>query len=283
MKLPRLSVNSVMIVVFAVAVDCMAIRSIRIRPGVLTGALDVLLLGTLPMANILAVVLTRLVWRRDQTRPFRLGFVVVGLLAVLGTAVGLKPLLSYLESVLVSTTLGDWLESSEIGAMVVAYGVIPGLLLLLQLLAALTGGSLARKFAAKVEAAPAVASPRRLRLGALSTMTILLAAPALVTEGTLRWKIDSMTFRHRVGAKAVIDVKVFNGWRVALRDGSTFLLPNGSEVRVDDDSQPSSLAGIRTSTGEQFGDHRAVRVTLLDGEWTGEPTSVPRQLLRAVR
>jgi hypothetical protein len=112
---------------------------------------------------------------------------------------------------------------------------------------------------------------------------LLIAAPAVLIEGYLRWAIDPTLARLPVGSRAVVDVRVMNGWRVSIADGSTFLLSNGSQVRVDDDSRPSAISGVRTPSGEQLGDHRSVRVTLLDGERTGEPTSVPRQFLRLSR
>jgi hypothetical protein len=265
---------------FAVAVDCMALRSISIRPRVLIGAADVVLLGTLPMLNLLALLITSLLWRRVRARSFWIGFVAGGVLALPPTILGMNRSLSHLESVLGSIALGDWLASSQVAAMALGFIVIPGFLLLSQLLAASAGGSLAQWIAAGRGLAPTVAPRHRLQLGAYLCLGTLLAAPAVVTEVALQRTVDPMTARKSAGTIAVVEATVVDGWRVAFPDGSTRLLPNGTMVRIDDDSQPSRFAGVRSARGEQFGDHRPVIVTLLDGDRSGEATSVPRQFLQ---
>jgi len=283
MTRPRLSIGSVSIVVFAVAADCMAIRSLHARPTIGQGEFEIALLLTLPMANVLAVVATGLLWSRRKPRAFRRGFVVGGALAVALTFLGTKAILSWLEAALLITKFGAWLSASPVRGQAVGYVGLPGLALFCQLLAAGAFGWLAKRMWTKGEAHAYEAPASRWGVPALVTMMLLLAAPAILTEGIQRWTIDPTSARLPVGTKAVVDVRVMNGWKVAIGDGSAFLLSNGSEVEVDDDNQPSVPAVIRTQTGDQSGDHRNVRVTLLDGDRIGESTSVPRQFLRAAR
>jgi hypothetical protein len=283
MEGPRISLGSIMIVVFAVAADGVAMRSVSDRPTIGQGVFELILLLTLPMANLLAVVLATLIWDGRTPRAFRVGFFIGGALAVAITAFGTRAGLSWLESILESTEFGAWLAASPTRGMAFGYVVLPGLALLLQALTAAAFGRLAKALTTGTETLVCDSVPRRRRLAAPLTAMLLIAAPAVLIEGYQRWTIDPTLARLPVGSKAVVDIRVMNGWRVSIRDGSTFLLPNGFRVRVDDDSRPSAISGVKTPRGEQLGDHRSVRVTLLDGERTGEPTSVPRQFLRSVQ
>jgi hypothetical protein len=283
MKRPRLSLGSVLIVVFAVAADCVAMRSVHDRPMMDQGAFEIRLMLTLPMANLLAVVLASLIWGGRTPRAFRVGFIVGGALAAAVTFGGTRPALDWLESILQSTAFGAWLAASPTRGMAFGYVVLPGLALLFQVLAAAALGRLAKAIAPRAETLACDDAPRRWKLAQPLTAMLLIAAPAVLIEGYQRWTIDPTLARLPAGSKAVVDIRVMNGWRVSIGDGSTFLLSNGSEVEVDEDSQPSVVAGVASSRGEQFGDHRSVRVTLLDGERAGQPTSVPRQFLRSVR
>jgi hypothetical protein len=75
-----------MVVILVVAVDCMAINMLIVR-GLLRAPLsELILLGALPMANILAIGLLRLLADRNgrgRTRPFLVGFEVCGWVTLL--------------------------------------------------------------------------------------------------------------------------------------------------------------------------------------------------------
>jgi hypothetical protein len=279
--LPQFSITSALAIVFIVAVDCAAIRSVRTRPDGLVGLAEIILFGTLPMANLLATTITARVQRRGMTFSFLVGFTLVGLSAIGATILGMKPGLIQLEQVLMWSGAARWLPASPDRARLVAFLAIPILLFVFQVLVALAGGWLSsRLLRLGGIVSDAESPPRRLAGAALFSFVILAAVPAIAVEGILRWKIDPMTARSPVGTVSVVDVEVMRGWHVTLEDGSTVLVPNGTRVRIDDDSQPSEFAGIRTPQGEKFGDHRSVQVTLLSGERTGASTWVPRQILR---
>jgi hypothetical protein len=145
MKRPRLSLGTVLIVVFAAAADCIAMRSVHDRPMMGQGTFEISLMLTLPMANLLAIVLAALIWGGRTPRAFRGGFIVGGALAAAITFVGTRPALEWLESALQSTAFGAWLAASPARGMAFGYVVLPGLALLLQLLAAAAFGRLARR------------------------------------------------------------------------------------------------------------------------------------------
>lgn len=150
MRGSRFSIGGVMIVVAIAAIDSQAIR-------ILLGSQDetivLLLLGTVPMLNVLAI--GRLLLRRPGTRRVRAGPFLVGFEAFGGAAM----ILLILASVhpVARKVIIDWLELalSPIGrarglsqpiTIVVIIGVIIGLLLLPQLLFAVLGGVLSRRY-----------------------------------------------------------------------------------------------------------------------------------------
>ena len=78
----RFSISALMAVVLLVALDCMAFNTL-LHPTVLCQrqSIGVVFVGALPMANILAIGLIRLLTKRNRpgrTRPFLVGFEVFG-------------------------------------------------------------------------------------------------------------------------------------------------------------------------------------------------------------
>lgn len=143
MKPPRLSTRSIMTVLIVVALDCVVYRSFAMRPAHVATDDFKIVLATLPMANLLAVVIAHLAGGR--VRPFWVGFSIGGLGGLLGTIPALRPALIGLESVLTATVVGNWLAGSPVGQTVGFFLVLVALPLLFQLLGALTFGVLARK------------------------------------------------------------------------------------------------------------------------------------------
>jgi hypothetical protein len=82
----RFSISSLMAVVLVVALDCMAVNTFMVRPLFRANLSELIVFGTLPMANILAIGLIRL-WAdrngRGRTRPFLVGFEVCGWVTLL--------------------------------------------------------------------------------------------------------------------------------------------------------------------------------------------------------
>jgi len=79
---PRFSIQALAVAVFVLAADCAALRLAMSHSG---SGLDLsfALLGSVPTANVLAVVVYRLATRPDSRRPFPVGFAVAGLAATL--------------------------------------------------------------------------------------------------------------------------------------------------------------------------------------------------------
>ena len=145
MKLPRFRIASLMVAVAIAALDFGMIRALSVvqrSPYVL------LVLGVLPMANVLPVILLT-GQRRRENRPFRLGFVSFGAMALAlfvavtwffphEMAILFSPLLGYVIKIIGSgrPLLSD---AAQALALVVTVG-------LPQVVFALIGGFLSRKF-----------------------------------------------------------------------------------------------------------------------------------------
>ena len=145
MKAPRFRIASIMVVVAIAGLDFGVIRTMP-AIGPPTGVL--LVLGALPMANVLPVILL-IGQRRPENRPFRLGFVSFGAMALalfvavtwfcpLEMAIPLTPLTVYLEK-----TIGSGRPLLSVAAQALALVVI---LVLPQVVFALIGGFLCRRF-----------------------------------------------------------------------------------------------------------------------------------------
>ena len=86
MKWFRFSISSLMAVVLIVALDCMAINMLIVRRFVRIPLSELIVIGALPMATILAIGLLRL-WAdrngRARNRPLLVGFEVCGWVTLL--------------------------------------------------------------------------------------------------------------------------------------------------------------------------------------------------------
>lgn len=78
MKVPRFSIALLMVIVALAALD---LETIRAMPVIRPPTSELLVLGALPMANVLAVDLL-LSQRRPASRPFLLGFAAFGVVAL---------------------------------------------------------------------------------------------------------------------------------------------------------------------------------------------------------
>jgi hypothetical protein len=86
-KLPRLTISSLMALVLLVAVDVWACKELEVGgPPLMADLSDLIVFGALPMANVLAIGLYRILGPRPEhrrNRPALVGFEVGGLAALL--------------------------------------------------------------------------------------------------------------------------------------------------------------------------------------------------------
>jgi hypothetical protein len=150
MKWFRFSISGLMSVVLVVALDCMAINMLIVRPLFRVPLSELILLGALPMANILAIGLLQL-WAdrkgRCQTRPLLVGFEICGWVT----------LLVFLTCAVLATEsfhdgVGDLLRSLSLrpGDPLFLIGAV-AILLLPQLALASVGGRLIRSYRIEVK------------------------------------------------------------------------------------------------------------------------------------
>ena len=144
MRLPRFRIAWVMVAVAIAALDFAAIRAL---PGSPSG--ELVLLGALPMANVLAVGLL-IGLRHRGSRPFLLGFEAFGVMALAFyiALTGFSPhpgVISYLDLLLqpTSRTIGTGRPGVLI-AIICSIAVV--MLGLPQFTFALIGGFLSRRF-----------------------------------------------------------------------------------------------------------------------------------------
>ena len=145
MRVPRFRIASIMVVVAIVALDFGIIRAMPVIPRP-TSVL--LVLGALPMANVLPVILL-IGQRRRENLPFRLGFVSFGAmaLALFVAITWFNPV----EMAILFTSLLDYVVQNigsgrpllSVAAQALALVVTVGLP---QVVFALIGGLLSRKF-----------------------------------------------------------------------------------------------------------------------------------------
>ena len=283
MKTPRISIHALMAAIGVIALDCMIARAVSARPEFFTADLTWLLLASLPMAHILAVGAALLARGPIRARPFLLGFEVVGILAVLVTSLWRDRIMGGVESVAHSTGAEAWVESlPELMMMTLAYAIVVTLFLVIQLIAALAGGWLARSLIAPREAA---VSPRS-RLAPPLVAVAILAVPALAVVGYLRWVVDPQELRRPAGSVAVVDLAPTRRSPSALPKGSPLIAWGGTKVRIDRDGDPCEMELFTYPKAGRYvthiRDYRKVRVTLLDGDRAGEVASVPHVFLRPI-
>ncbi len=295
MKLPKISILTLMAIVLVVALDGMAARWIASRPGFLTGWVWFVAMMTLPMIHALAIAASLRSQRRGPGRAFLVGFEVAGWLAVGATfAVGLVAMNPLIDDVLdpglaalgVPTRTG----TSRFREAVLLYGVFPVIFLVPQMVVALIGGFVAgRVWGLREEAAPALeSSANRSRWIPLAWLVLTIAVPTIAIEVYLRLKADPQMQAPAIirlppgSLSVVVDLKKV--MPITLPDGSPLAGLDGLRVKIDSDAAAMEYELIATSGGDVtiLRDLRDVRVTLLDGSRKGESIAVPRCLLRPV-
>ena len=268
MKWPRISVGAVMVALVVVAIDCVVVRSIQARQGGFTNDLKLIVLATLPMANLLAVGLASLAGgkARARSRPRLVGSVIGAGLALLATAFGLWPAIHQLESALQGTDLAKWIESSPGHEAVALVAIVGGLPLLFQGLMALAGGLIGGTIGSRSNHEPMVVapSPGRPRFRSLAVLLVLVAVPALAVEEYLRWKVDPSVARFAVGSEAVFFLDQMRGI-VVIPKASTLRQIVGARVRIEQDREPNVPEMVAMPQGTIEWDRRMVQVTVLDG------------------
>jgi hypothetical protein len=315
MKLLGVSLGAIMALVVVIALDCMIIRSVSSRPEPLTHTLLIILLGSLPMGHLMAVIVALLARGAGRARPFLLGFLSCGLLAVFSTIIWQESILASLEWAVefipwwedLSESLELWSKSLPETIMIAVVVSIWAILMLsIQLVPTLAGGWLTHILWKRRSPALVVELPRyRPRIAPAWIVVILLAIPALTVEGYLRWKVDTKITRRPVGSVAVVDLArgknfpsppgnpppLITGMGDQIPSGSPLVALNGARARVERDDDPSKISLVTYSWADQsidhgnvhVNDHRLVRVTLLDGIRAGEAISLPYCYLRPIR
>jgi hypothetical protein len=290
MKRLQFSLNSALAAVAMAAIDCMALRSIHGRPFPLTADIAIVVVSSLPMANLLTIGAFMLLRPSRNRRPFLLGFEFCGALALFAYA-GLAlwqpvwiissfaaPIEEFIEEHIdFEMTQFAWTIAEELIFAVVAF--------LPQVTVALVGGCLMAWIGRNSPTtAPDIepAGTPFLRWPQL-TLLALVAAPVFIVESALRNRVDPEWRRLEAGIHAVLKTEGGSGFWATLPNQSSMILPEGAAVRIDDDSEPSSIQPTEPAGRGRLGDVRRVRVTLLDGAGGGSQETLPRCFLRPVR
>jgi hypothetical protein len=284
MKLPAITIRGVLLAVVVAAIDCAIVRSILARGEQAVWLLKIVV-GALPFATILAVGL--LLGLRGRRHSFWVGFELAGgiALAALVAAGYSRPneLNSVVDPVLdrigeaIGRGLGiDLLASEDVTYPYVEVFVIAPLLVTVSLAAVATaGGLLGRWLRVRIAFERFAGRPRRPALVAALWLLVFFALPGVGIEGFLRRTFDPYAARLGVGKLAVLDDAFSNGFPAQFEDGSATVLPNGTRLRVEDDTQPDSF--------QPNAEVRALHVTVLDGDSKGKLTFLPRSFLRPLR
>lgn len=289
MKRVQFSLNSALAAVAIAAIDCMALRSIHSRPFPLTADIAIVVVSSLPMANLLTIGAFMLLRPSRNRRPFLLGFEFCGALALFAYA-GLAlwqpvwiissfaaPIEEFIEANIdFEMTQLAWTIVEELIFAVVAF--------LPQVTVALVGGCLTAWLRRSSPTAPNdEPAGKPLRLGPQLALLALAAAPVFIVESALRNRVDPEWRRLEAGTHAVLKTEGGSGFWADLPNQSSMILPEGAAVRIDDDSEPSSIQPTEPAGRGRLGDVRRVRVTLLDGAGGGSQETLPRCFLRPVR
>ncbi len=283
-ELPRVSVRSIMMILIVVALDCVVYRSIATRPDSLTRNYWEIALATVPMVNLLAVVIARLARGRLRDWPFGLGFALGGWIAVLTTIFAVDPALDWIDSSLESTSFGRWLEAVPIRIEVAFHTILVVPSFLSQFTIAMITGNLARWFALRhVTRAEAERPVRGGYSRSLALLLILASLPALAIERTLRAKVDPLIVRRSTGSKAIVNINPNEFTPGLVAKGSFLEKVAGNKVRVENDNCPTIPQFARTTRGTTcFNDLRAVEITFLEGENSGKTASLPYCFLQPI-
>jgi hypothetical protein len=289
MKMPRVSVQTIMALVVVVAADCMACRALFSRPGAMTAHINLIFFNSLPMVNLIAISVA--FWIRGRLGSFWAGFTCFGLIALIVSNLCLMPILEWWEKTLTAAGLEAWVGDSEIRELIIRYGLLTALLAFPQLLFACFGGALVRLIGKTL---PTDVSPRR-QMAALGTMVVLVVLPALCVDPYLRLTVDRKLSRLGGSEAVVIDEQVQRlmaiaappapGMSATFAIGAKSAVAKGTRVRVELDDESSIIQGIQDSRGGEpsFGDYRIVRTTLLDGDRQGQEIALPRCALVPTR
>jgi hypothetical protein len=166
----------------------------------------------------------------------------------------------------------------------VAIFVILPLLVTVPLAAVATvAGFLGRWLRVRIVFQRFVGRPRRPALAAALWLLVFVALPGIGIEGFLRRTIDPYTTRLGEGKLAVLDVPYGNDFSAPFEDGTTTLLPNGTQFRVDYDDQAASTQPTINQGHNPYMDMRPVNVTVVEGDAKGKLTVLPRCFLRPLR
>jgi hypothetical protein len=117
MKRLRFSITTMIGLVFLVAIDCVTVRLLRIRPewGLMVLFLPII---CLPMANLVAIGGSRVFVRQGDSRGFWIGITVFAALAVIPLFIWLQPGLEWLDTKPELHEFLTWLLDSDIELLV---------------------------------------------------------------------------------------------------------------------------------------------------------------------
>jgi hypothetical protein len=286
MKVPHISILSVMAVAAVAALDCFVFRSIAARPEFVAHEVWWTAVATLPMANFLAVAAALLARRRGAGRPdFLFGFQAAGWTVLLASIAWLNPILRLIETCLTSLGAVEWCAGSPIREAILIYAVAPTVCFVPQALVAAVGGWIARHFGrSRAKTTITDLTPRASRLARVVWLLMLVGIPAFSFETYLRLRVDPALRRLPQGSVAVVDFHTFPEFPVFPTKGSPLAKLAGTRIRVDSDADAWMPEFCVASNGDRLQrDHRVIQVTLLDGERSGESARLPHCMLRPTR
>ncbi len=279
MKLPRVSILSLMAVVLVVALNGVAIRSIAARHDLL-GEASATPLFTLPMANLLAIAAAVRSRSGGRRRVFVLGFEVLGWSLVAATVVGIMPIVLGVEVAIQRLDLASWVEASRLRRDGFAFTLIFAFLVL-QTLIALIGGRIALAIGSRVRKSPDDdPPPSRPDLAPLLWLVGIIVILTGGIELYLRFRIEPGFERFERGSIARLKIGDDPNFSHHFSTASSQFALDGSRVRVESDTARSFL--VTTNVGkpdEVRRDHRPVRFTVLEGDRKGEEMELPHCLL----
>jgi hypothetical protein len=172
----------------------------------------------------------------------------------------------------------------SIGDVIAACSFVIVVPFLLQILVGLAVGAIASRFGRTSQPSPEEAqSSGRLAIRSMVVLIVLVAIPAVVVEGVLRWRVDAPIARLAEGSEAFIDI--VNPWEVSdvIPPGSPILLLDKAKVRIEEDRAMSEIEGLKDGWITAIRDYRTVKVKVLDGPMAGEAAYMNYYMLRPIR
>ena len=285
MRLPHLSIRSISAALIIIAFDCVLVRSIWARPNFALGIATGFLVATVPMANLVALVLAGLmetVGRRS--RLFRAGF-ALGALLMLGLTTGkMYEYMGLLEYTVGNfPALVEWINASERNtgiALVLLLGVPP---FLAQLAVGWVGGWILSRTLGSREPESTPEQPRAKAWGlrALLILAVLASIPNVIVELWLFQKVDQPLQRRPTGMVATIQLTDPLGTTPLLPPNSILNDLNGQQVVVEADNELSLPEKWALPQGGEFlTDRRLVKVRVMKGEHANKTVAVGYYLLK---